>query len=70
MFLVPHVFIPVPFAALNGVFGARRRSSIEAGYTEISAPVSTKYEVPVLLSHTVKVFLLSWPLTEFTERGR
>ena len=70
IFLVPHVLIPLPFAAANGVCAALLRSSGDAGKTEISAPVSAKYDAPVFESQTVKVFLLSTPLTEFTESGR
>ena len=61
--------MPVPFAAARGVFAGRRRSSADAGKTEISAPVSAKYARPVW-SQTVNVLPCAFPLTELTARGR
>ena len=52
----PHVLILDPLAAVRVPEGARAcLSAADAGKTLTSAPVSTKKEVPVCLSHTDRV---------------
>ena len=58
----------MPFAAASGVCAGFRRSSVDAGNTEISAPVSAKYDRP-LLSQTVNVRPLSFPFTVLMAKG-
>ena len=68
-FLLPYVLMPVPLAAANGVCAGLRRSSGEAGKTDMSAPVSAKYGLSAR-SQIVKVRPVSFPLTEAIDKGR
>ena len=58
MVRVPHVLIGVPLAATKAPEGVPVRSAGEAGNTEMSAPQSTRNDLPERRSYTDIVFFV------------